>query len=92
MTWRPLKFTAALAAIGQGITVPAAQLLGKQPVTLHEGKTYRFSARRLDGTGLVLGIEHASRNAVQMQFNMPNGDRRIVRFNPDEFHYLQELP
>lgn len=90
--WKPLAFTEARAAKGQGITVPGAQLHGGVPVTLHEGKTYRFSTRNIDGTGLVLEIDHALEFAIKLQYNAPNGDRRIVRFNPGEFLYLKELP
>ena len=55
---------------------------------LRAGKTYRFSTRNIDGTGLVLEVDHA----LDLQYNAPNGDRRIVRFNPGEFMYLKELP
>ena len=90
--WKPLSFTEARAAKGQGITVPGAQLLGGVPVTLHEGKTYRFSTLGLDFTGLVLEVDHALDFAINVQYNAPNGDRRIVRRNPGEFIYLKELP
>lgn len=88
--WKPLAFTEARAVRGQGITVPGAQLHGGVPVTLHEGKTYRFITRNIDGTGLVLEIDHELKFAVKLQHNAPNGDRRIVRFNPGEFMYLNE--
>lgn len=88
--WKPLALTEALAANGQGITVPGTQLQGV-PVTLHEGKTYLFSTRNIDGNGLVLEVDHALDFAIKLQYNAPNGDRRIVRFNPGEFIYLKEL-
>lgn len=88
--WKPLSFTEARAANGQGITVPGTQLQGV-PVTLHEGKTYRFSTSNIDCTGLVLEVDHALDFAIKLQYNAPNGDRRIVRFNPVEFMYLEEL-
>ena len=88
--WKPLSFTEARAAKGQGITVPGTQLQGGVPVTLHEGKTYRFSTRNIDGTGLVLEVDHALDFAINLQYNAPNGDRRIVRFNPGEFVYLSQ--
>ena len=89
--WKPLSFTEARAAKGQGITVPGAQLHGGVPITLHEGKTFRFSTRNIDGTGLVLEVDHALDFAIILQYNAPNGDRRIVRFNPGEFMYLKEF-
>ena len=88
--WKPLSFTEARAAKGQGITVPGAQLHGGVPVTLHEGKTYLFSTQTIVGTGLVLEVEHALDFPINLQYNGPNGDRRIVRFNPGEFIYLNE--
>ena len=90
--WKPLPFTEARAAKWQGITVPGAQLQGGVPVTLHEGKTYRFSNLYLDGTGLVLEVDHALDFAILLQYNTPRGDRRIRRFNPGEFLHLKELP
>lgn len=91
--WNPLTFTEARAAAGQGILVYGAQLPRcDPPVTLHEGKTYSFSTRNMHGTGLVLEIDHALDLAIKLQYNAPNGDRRIVRFNPGEFLYLKELP
>ena len=90
--WKPLSFTEGRAAQGQPIIVPGTQLLGGQPVALRAGKTYRFSTRNIDGTGLVLEVDHALDFAIKLQYNAPNGDRRIARFNPGEFVYLEELP
>lgn len=90
--WKPLSFTEARAAAGQGIVVPGNQLRNGEPVTLQAGKTYRFSTRNIDGTGLVLEVDHALDFPINLQYNAPNGDRRIVRFNPGEFMYLKELP
>lgn len=90
--WKPLSFSEARAAAGQPITVPGNQLLGGKPVALQAGKTYRFSTRNIEGTGLVLEVDHALDFPINLQYNAPNGDRRIVRFNPGEFMYLKELP
>ena len=90
--WKPLSFTEARAAAGQPIKVPGSQLLGGKPVDLQAGKTYRFSTRNIEGTGLVLEVDHALDFAIILQYNAPSGDRRIVRFNPGEFVYLKELP
>lgn len=89
--WKPLSFTEARAAAGQPIKVPGSQLLGGKPVDLQAGKTYRFSTKNIEGTGLVLEVDHALDFAIILQYNAPNGDRRIVRFNPGEFMYLKEL-
>ena len=90
--WKPLSFTKARVAAGQPIKVPSSQLLGGKPVDLQAGKTYRFSTLGLDFTGLVLEVDHALDFAIILQYNAPNGDRRIVRRNPGEFIYLKELP
>lgn len=90
--WKPLSFTEARAAAGQPIKVPGSQLLGGAPVDLQAGKTYRFITRNIEGTGLVLEVDHALDFPSNLQYNAPNGDRRIVRFNPGEFMYLKELP
>ena len=90
--WEPLSFTEARAAAGQPIGVPGSQLPGGKPVDLQTGKTYRFSTRNIEGTGLVLEVDHALDFPINLQYNTPNGDRRIVRFNPGEFMYLEELP
>lgn len=90
--WKPLSFTGARAAAGQPIKVPGSQLLGGKPVDLQAGKTYRFSTRNIEGTGLVLEVDHALNLPINMQYNAPSGDRRIVRFNPGEFMFLKELP
>lgn len=90
--WKPLSFTEARAAAGQPITVPGSQLMGGKPVDLQAGKTYRFRTRNIEGTGLVLEVDHALGLPINMEYNAPNGDRRIVRFNPGEFMYLKELP
>ena len=55
------------------------------------GKTYRFSTRNIDGTGKVLEIDHTLSMPVNLQYNAPNGDRRITRFSPVEFLYLKEV-
>ena len=88
--WKPLPFTEARAAAGQPIKVPGSQLLGGKPVDLQEGKTYLFSTQTIVGTGLVLEVDHALDFPINLQYNAPNGDRRIVRFNPGEFIYLNE--
>ena len=90
--WNPMSFTEARAAAGQPIKVPGSQLMGGKPVDLQVGKTYRFSTKNIDGTGLVLEVDHALDFPINLQYNAPNGDRRIVRFNPGEFMYLNELP
>ncbi len=90
--WKPLSFTEARAAAGQPIKVPGSQLLGGKPVDLQAGKTYRFSTRNIEGTGLVLEVDHSLDFPIKLQYNSPYGDRRIVRFNPGEFMYLKELP
>lgn len=93
MNWcEPLSFTEARAAAGQPIKVPGSQLLGGKPVDLQAGRMYRFSTRNIDGTGLVLEVDHALDFPINLQYNAPSGDRRIVRFNPGEFLYLKELP
>ena len=88
--WKPLSFTEARAAAGQPIKVPGSQLLGGKPVDLQAGKTYLFSTQTIVGTGLVLEVDHALDFPINLQYNAPNGDRRIVRFNPGEFIYLNE--
>lgn len=89
--WKPLSFTEGRAAQGQPIIVPGTQLLGGQSVALQAGKTYRFSTRNIDGTGKVLEIDHTLSMPVNLQYNAPNGDRRITRFSPVEFLYLKEV-
>ena len=88
--WKPLSFTEARAAAGQPIKVPGSQLLGGKPVDLQAGKTYLFSTQTIVGTGLVLEVDHALDFAINLQYNAPNWDRRIVRFNPGEFVYLSQ--
>ena len=88
--WKPLSFTEGRAAQGQPIIVPGTQLLGGQAVALQAGKTYRFSTQTIVGTGLVLEVDHALDFPIKLQYNSPYGDRRIVRFNPGEFIYLNE--
>lgn len=88
--WKPLSFTEARAAAGQPIKVPGSQLLGGKPVYLQAGKTYLFSTQTIVGTGLVLEVDHALDFPINLQYNGPNGDRRIVRFNPGEFVYLSQ--
>lgn len=91
--WKPLSFTEARAAAGQPIKVPGSQLLGGKPVDLQAGKTYRFRTRNIEGTGLVLEVDHALGLPINMQCNTLLVDRpAIVRFNPGEFMYLKELP
>lgn len=89
--WKPLSFTEGRAAQGQPTIVPGTQLLGGQAVALQAGKTYRFSTRDIDGTGKVLEIDHTLSMPVNLQYNAPNGDRRIARFSPVEFLYLKEV-
>ena len=89
--WKPLSFTEARAAAGQPIKVPGSELLGGKPVDLQAGKTYRFSTRNIEGTGLVLEVDHALDFPINLQYSAPFGDRRIERFNPGEFIYLSEI-
>lgn len=88
--WKPLSFTEGRAAHGQPIIVPGWRW-GGQPVALQAGKTYRFSTCNIDGTGKVLEIDHTLSLPVNLQYNAPNGDRRITRFSPAEFLYLKEV-
>ena len=88
--WKPLSFTEARAAAGQPIKVPGSQLMGGKPVDLQAGKTYLFSTQTIVGTGLVLEVDHTLDFPIKLQYNAPNGERRIERFNPGEFIYLAQ--
>lgn len=96
MSWQPLeKLSEILAAEGSPIRVPGAQFPSfaeaRPDVMLCGGERIRFCTASIDGTGKVLGVNHAAMHPITVQWTAPNGDARVGVFSPDEFLYMEVL-